>query len=100
MKCWRVQETFGLKLNGKFNPAVDSFRDLKLLRSKDWRRDKAAGGGVEEEEELVEYGLTAVSPLDTGRGVRTYSCNQCPDQTFDLLDGPRSAKEHVATFHK
>ena len=84
------QETFGLKLNGKFNPRVDSFRDLKLRKG---RRDENRG-----EEGLHEYGIH-VSPLDTGRGVRTYTCNQCPELVFDLLDGPLSAKEHVATHH-
>ena len=44
--------------------------------------------------------LGTVSPLDTGRGVRNYSCSQCPGLVFSLLDGPNSIKDHVRTMHQ
>jgi hypothetical protein len=104
-------------VNGKFNPKVDSFKDLKLLKASEMSNlsgsNTTAEGSPCGLEDLMdssssseaepcpslEAGGRAVPPLYTVQGVRDYACSLCPGLIFHLLEGPGSVKEHLALIH-
>ena len=43
--------------------------------------------------------LAGIPPLAVQRGVRVYSCSQCPGLSFGALDGPDSILQHVKNAH-
>ena len=109
-------------MNGKFNPRVDSFRDLKIKRTRQHHsnqqqhnihnilnstcgKDKKQNGinrtddinGANSKDDIY---VSAVCPLETQSGVKKYTCQKCiGGLTFDMYDGPYGAREHVRQVH-
>ena len=107
------QETFSLKLNGMFNPKVDSFSDLKIIRRHNQQQHKNGANNRcanaakhysrrstrrHPSNDDIYAPNVLVSPMDTQSGVKKYTCQKCY-LTFDMIDGPYGVNEHVRQEH-
>ena len=111
-------------MNGKFNPRVDSFRDLKIKRTRQNHSNQQqhdilkaftlnSTSGKDQKQNGVNHNddinganskddiyVSAVCPLETQSGVKKYTCQKCiGGLTFDMYDGPYGAREHVRQVH-
>ena len=98
-----------------FNPKVDSFSDLKIIRRYNQQQQKnGANNGTKCANAAKHYTRRStrryssnddiyapnvlVSPMETQSGVKKYTCQKCY-LTFDMIDAPYGVNEHVRQVH-